>query len=317
MLRKKNDVLLKAAFEETFAFLLEFFFKNAKDIFDMKRGFVFMDKELREIFPELKKKGGTRHADMLAKVFMKDGSEKWILVHIEIQDKVLTDFPKRMFRYYYRILDRFEVGVTSIAVITGKAALKENIYFDALLGTEVMFKYNAFHVLNHTEAELLAMNNPFALVVLAAQKAIFANTLPEIELGNARLTIAKALIESKKYNHQKMQVLLYFLKNYLYVESPEININFDKQINVLTNQKKSMGILETIKMQEREEGELIGKRIGKKIGEEAGKQIGKRESQTTIIKNLLLNTDFPVAKIASLADVSEVFVLDIKKSLAI
>jgi len=299
MLRKKNDIFLKAAFEETFAFLLQFFFKDAEKIFDLQRGFTFMDKELRELFPELEKKGGSRQADMLVKVFLLDGTEKWILVHIEIQEKYQADFPKRMFKYFYRILDRFEVSVAAIAVFTGNKKPSISYYADEMLGTKLVYEYNSYHILDNTEAQLLAMDNPFALVVLAAQKALFANKIAEEELSASRLAIAKALIQSKKFNHSKIETFLYFLKSYLHIENPEININFDKQIDVLTNKKNAMGILETIKMFEREEGE--------KIGEEKGK--------TEFVTNLLTQTDFSVAKIASLTNATEAFVQKIKNGL--
>ena len=96
---KKNDIFLKAAFEETFLYLLRFFLPHADKIFDCKRGFVFMDKELQELFLSCIK-GGTPYADILVKVFLLDGSEKWLLVHIEIQGQNRRDFPKRMFRYF-------------------------------------------------------------------------------------------------------------------------------------------------------------------------------------------------------------------------
>ncbi len=56
-MRKKNDILLKSAFEESFSDLLYFFFKDADIVFDFERGFDFMDKELAELFPDLEKKG--------------------------------------------------------------------------------------------------------------------------------------------------------------------------------------------------------------------------------------------------------------------
>ena len=52
-MRKKNDILLKSAFEEAFPDLLRFFFDKADIIFDIERGFEFLDKELSELFPEL------------------------------------------------------------------------------------------------------------------------------------------------------------------------------------------------------------------------------------------------------------------------
>lgn len=121
MLRKKNDILLKAAFEETFVYLLRFIFPNADQLFDFSKAPIFMDKELRELFPELEKKGGTRQADLLAKVYLLDGSEQWILVHVEIQGQYNNNFPKRMYLYFYRIYDRYGIGITALAVFTGKA----------------------------------------------------------------------------------------------------------------------------------------------------------------------------------------------------
>ena len=54
-MRRKNDILLKSAFEEAFSDLLRFFFKQADIIFDIAKGFEFMDKELSELFPELER----------------------------------------------------------------------------------------------------------------------------------------------------------------------------------------------------------------------------------------------------------------------
>ena len=66
-MRRKNDILLKSAFEESFPDLLKFFFKQTETIFDMNKGFVFMDKRTGELFPELEKQGGSRFVDMLVK----------------------------------------------------------------------------------------------------------------------------------------------------------------------------------------------------------------------------------------------------------
>jgi hypothetical protein len=105
MLRKKNDILLKSAFEEAFPDLLRFYFADADKIFDMKKEPVFLDKELSELFPELEKQGGNRFVDMLAKVFLEDGKEEWVLVHIEIQGSNDKSFAESMFQYWYRIYD--------------------------------------------------------------------------------------------------------------------------------------------------------------------------------------------------------------------
>jgi hypothetical protein len=50
--RKKDDSLLKSAFQEAFPELLRFYFPEADAIFDIERGIEFLDKELGELFPE-------------------------------------------------------------------------------------------------------------------------------------------------------------------------------------------------------------------------------------------------------------------------
>jgi len=303
-MRKKNDILLKSAFEEAFSDLLRFFFENADTVFDLDRGFEFMDKELTELFPELEKKGGSRFVDMLVKTFLITGTEEWILIHIEIQDEVTENFPQRMFQYYYRILDRFEVEIAALAVFTGNKSHKRPAeYKKSFLGTNITYEYNSYHILEHTGEQLLAMKNPFALIVLAAQKALLTGKVPEEELAEGRLTIARALIISKRYDKEKIRRFLFFLKTFIHIENHELNSNFDRQVELLTGKEKVMGIIETIKMLTLEEGI------------EQGIEQGEQKKTHEIVKNLLLNTNFDIAKIAALTNTSESFVEEVQKDL--
>jgi len=218
MMRRKNDILLKSVFEESFSDLLRFFFPDADITFNMDRGFEFMDKELHELFPELEKKGGNRFVDMLVKTYLNDGLEEWILVHIEIQNKISSDFSKRMHQYWYRIYDRYEVSIAALAVFTGSNKQKiSNRFHKDFLGTKITYEFNTYHVLDHSEEELLAMDNPFALIVLAAQKILLQGKIPEEELGQERLTIARALIQSDKYPLEQVRRFLFFLKTFIHI----------------------------------------------------------------------------------------------------
>lgn len=296
-MRKKNDILLKSAFEEAFPDLLRFFFDKADIIFDIERGFEFLDKELSELFPELEKQGGSRFADMLVKTYLMNGREEWILVHIEIEAGTSKNFARRMFQYYYRIYDRFEVEIAALAVFTGgNNQYRPSQYRKDFLGTKIIYDYNAYGILDHSEVQLLKMNNPFALIVLAAQKALLMDKIPEEELGEQRLTIARALIKSQRYDSEQIRRFLYFLKTFIHIENSEINSKFDREINSLTENRHAMGIIETIKM----------------LAEEEGVERGK----VTIVKSLLQNTDFDNFKIAKLCDVPEEVVIQIKSELS-
>lgn len=61
---------------------------------------------------------GRRYADKLLKVFLIDGSEEWLLVHIEAQGQRDADFARRMFVYAYRLFDRYAREIVSLAVLT-------------------------------------------------------------------------------------------------------------------------------------------------------------------------------------------------------
>lgn len=69
-------------------------------------------------------------------------------------------------------------------------------------------------------------------------------------------------------------------------------------------------LIERFKKEGREEGIKEERKEGIK---ERRKAVQK--TKLSIIKNLLLNTDFTVAKIAALTDVTEDFVRKVKKSL--
>ena len=61
----------------------------------------FLDKEMATIVPE--SLTGQRIADKLIRVKKKDGTELWVIFHIEVQGKADKHFDERMFTMFYRI----------------------------------------------------------------------------------------------------------------------------------------------------------------------------------------------------------------------
>jgi hypothetical protein len=53
--------------------LLRFIFPDADKVFNMRRGFEYLDKELAEMYPEPEQKMDVRVVDKLVKVYRKDG----------------------------------------------------------------------------------------------------------------------------------------------------------------------------------------------------------------------------------------------------
>lgn len=61
--RKKNDELLKGAFEDNFIDFLRFIFPDADTLLDFDKGVEFMDKELHAIISDRERKSDKRVAD--------------------------------------------------------------------------------------------------------------------------------------------------------------------------------------------------------------------------------------------------------------
>ncbi|MBE9598445.1 hypothetical protein [Pedobacter sp. MC2016-24] len=261
-LRKKNDELLKGALEANFPDFLRFVYPDADQVVDFSKGIQFMDKELFAIIPNRERKRDGRRADLLAKLHLKNGTEKWVLLNVEIEGGNDVDFEKRVYEYNYRIRDKYKVSVATIAVFTGgKSQRKPRIYRDELLGTVLSFSYLTYHIFDHDQEVLLKMDNPFALIALACQKSILEGKIPEKQLGEERLIIAKALL-SHNYDHDRIISFLIFIKNFIYINNEDINCKFDQLISELTGGEINMGILEIVRMQDRRDAKLEGKLEG-------------------------------------------------------
>ena len=87
-----------------------------------------------------------------------------------------------------------------------------------------------------------------------------------------------------------------------------------RQLRILAQlrnlQPESLKIMDSIANYISEEKDILYRR-GEKKGIEKGMEKGKE----TVVKNLLLKTDFTIAKIAALSDVTEAFVKKVKKTL--
>lgn len=291
---KQDDLLWKALLEDIFDDFLLFFFKDEAKRFDLARGFEFLDKELDQLFPSQEEGGRLRFVDKLVKVFSVEGEEKWILVHVEVQGYTDPDFGKRMFTYFYRILDKYNRPLTSIAIFTDtNRNYCPNNYHYSFMGVENTFSYNVYKVIDQDAEELNNNNNPFALVILTVLLALQRGRQVEEELLPLKTNIARALYK-KAIPAKKVNAIITFLRYYVHFEKPENSSKFEEAISLITDKNKAMGI-----------EEFVVQRAEKK---------GFEAAKVAFVKSLLTDTDFTDEKIASLADVTIAFVQQVKAS---
>lgn len=93
-----------------------YFFEKGVKEFDLNRKPEFLDKELDQLFPE--SANNRRYVDKLIKVYTLAGIEEWILVHVEVQGYRDMDFARRMYIYYYRIMEKYNRPIAALAIYT-------------------------------------------------------------------------------------------------------------------------------------------------------------------------------------------------------
>lgn len=292
MKHRKSDILWKVIMEEVFADLLRFIFTDADQVYDMERGFVFLDKELAELNPQPDEDKDSRFADKLVKVYHRDGVEEWVLLHVEIQGDThdRDAFAERMYTYFYRIRDRYQKQVSALAIFTGQDGKNmTSQYRYEYRGTRLTYEYLTLDVLNFSDEELETSNNPFAQVMLAAKIRLLEGKIPEDNLLEIKL-LSAARLQEKGFDKKKVRAIFNFLRNYILFEKPEMNRKFEELFNKY-DKNKVMDTIEYIKME------------------------AKEEVQEVIVENLLKGSDFSVEKIATLVNVPVEIVNEIKSNL--
>jgi len=192
--------------ERYLADFLAFFFPEAHAEIDWHRGYTFLDKELQQVARDAAL--GRRLADKLVQVWRRGGQETWVLVHIEVQSQEERAFAPRMFVYHYRLLDRYDRQVVSLAVLGDEqASWRPDQFATALWGCAVQFTFPVVKLLDYRalQAELEASRNPFATVVLAHLAAL--ETRGDMaRRGLAKLDLTRRLYERGYYRQEVLDL---------------------------------------------------------------------------------------------------------------
>ena len=148
-----QDGLWKKVIGELFEDFLLFFAPELHQEVDFSKAPDFLQQELFQEILDQKK--GTTYADQIVKVQLKNGEEQWILVHIEVEGSAGSDFSKRMFKYFYRIFDKYNHEIVAFAVLTDAGdKVKSSTFNYSYFGTTLDYKYNIRKVSDYDEREL-------------------------------------------------------------------------------------------------------------------------------------------------------------------
>lgn len=189
---------------------LAFFFPEAHTAIAWERGYEFLDKELQKVVRDAKL--GKRLVDKLVRVDTRDGAEAWVLVHIEVQGQADAEFPRRMYVYNYRLFDRYDRRVASLAVLTdNQPQWRPSAFGYELWGCRVGLEFPVVKLLDYKDdwATLESNSNPFAIVVMAHLQTHATRRRPNERL-QSKLALVRMLYQ-RGYEKQDILELFRFI----------------------------------------------------------------------------------------------------------
>ncbi len=150
-----------------------------------------LESELLALAPSAQSPKGV--VDRLIKLRRLSGEECWVLVHVEVQAQRDATFAERMFRYHYRIFDRYDQVPVSVAVLADESSTwRPADYEHGQWGCELKLAFPTIKLLDLDPGELEASDNPFAAVVMAHLKTQQTRRLPE-QRARWKLHVARLL----------------------------------------------------------------------------------------------------------------------------
>ena len=220
-----------------------------------------------------------RKPDVLKKVTDKNGET--FVMHIEFQVKGEQEVVFRMAEYYIMLLRRYKLPVRQYVIYIGAGNPGMT---DHIRSASMNFKYQLIALSAVDYHLLLRSNNPEEKML--AILADFGGKDPKRVVED----IVNQVIAASKGNFSKLRHLR--------------QLRILAQLRNLASNK--LAIMDSVAGFMSDEKDILYRR-----GELKGIEKGK----IAIVKNLLLKTDFTIAKIAGLTNVTEAFVKKVKKTL--
>jgi hypothetical protein len=196
--------------EKYFRDFLRFFFSDIEADIDWDKPPRFLDKELQKVVRDAEIP--RRYAEKLVQVYRRNGDHALVICHIEVQGEEDDDFEARMFSYNYRLGDRYNCPVVSLAIIadTNKKWRPTRLQ-KSLWGCSTQFEFPIVKLLDYQNdwAGLESSRNPFAVVVMAHLKTKETHNKP-MERKNWKLHLVTMLYD-RGYSEQDILELNHFL----------------------------------------------------------------------------------------------------------
>ncbi len=232
----------------------------------------FLDKE---VFTDVT--AGEKHeVDLLVKARFQ-GEEAFFLVHVENQSKTQSDFPERMFSYFARLHQKYQLPIYPIVLFSHDAPQRPepHRYQIAFPGKTVLqFDYEVIQLNRLSWRNYVSTPNPVASALMAKMK-IAPQDRPKVRNECLRL------LATLKLDPARSRLIGGFIETYLQLSAAEMK-QYEREFAKLApeEQEATMELMNSWERKGREAGfqealELIDSSVKK--GRQEGKQEGKEE----------------------------------------
>ena len=280
--RNQFDQPWKQAIEKQLAQFIAFFAPKLYRLIDWDRKPVSLNTELRR----WRRQSATpdRRADSLFEVYLENGDEHYVLIHLEVQTSEDEAFAERMFEYAYRAWDRHRKRLAAVAVLGDRSLdFRPDRFGWELSETEMVYRFPIIKLIDYRDRwqELEESRNIFAVVVMAFLKTQETSHDPQARF-QWKWRLMRLLYE-RRYSREEI-VTLYQLIDWMLDLPDEQDIIFEADLESL-EAELNMPYLTSIERRALQRGIEQGIEQGIERGVERGRSEGRLEQLKTLLEH--------------------------------
>ncbi|MFM9965216.1 MAG: Rpn family recombination-promoting nuclease/putative transposase [Planctomycetaceae bacterium] len=275
--------------DQIFKLLIEAFFREFLWLFcpieAAQIDFQHVEFLREEIFTDVRR-GRRKRLDLVAKVRLKRGGERYILVHFEFEASHKDqDFPRRMYEYFSLLFLRHGLPIVPIAVFSDASDWTVPVpdFFELTLSpkSRVRFDYHLIKLSQLDYRHFLESDNPLAFALMAKMKYTRRERV-RLKADFLRLILRAGIDPARQ------SLLLEFVETYMPLVPTE-QIQFIQLVQIDETYQEVKQMVTTYEKTGIKKGRKEGIKEGRKEGMEKGMEKGRLEALT-----LLLEKRFPM-----------------------
>ncbi len=260
-----HDRLFKELLSTFFLEFIDLFFPEVMDYLDPD-SVTLLDKE---VFTDVTA-GEKRETDLIAQVRFRE-ELSYFLIHIEAESSARSGFNKRMFRYFARLHEKFDIPIYPIVLFSYDKPKKQAIdnYQVTFPDFEVLkFSYRTIQLNRLNWRDFLNQPNPIASALMAKMQ-IKPEERPQVKAQCLRLLVTLRLDPSR------MQLISGFVDTYLNLTQEEeeafqreistFRVEEQREVMQITTSWMQKGLEQGLEQGAEREKDLIVRLLKRKI----------------------------------------------------